>query len=732
MGNKIFDFMIKKMIAFIALLPIISFAQKQITLEDIYKKGTFKAETVQGFNSMKDGRYYVETVASGIVKKSFETGLTIDTIIKSIDVRNEKGINLSLNDIAWSNDEKKILIFKDREFIYRRSSKALTYIYDIATKKALLIDADKILHATISPDGKQVGFVKNNNLFVKNIATNKTTQITNDGKWNFIINGNCDWVYEEEFGFSKAFEWSKNSNFIAFYRFNESKVKSFTFTQFDSLYPTQYTYKYPKAGEANSTIDIIIYNTATGKKTTVDIGSAKDIYIPRIKWIAGTNKLCVYWLNRLQNNLKLLQADAVNGSTTAFYEEKNDKYININDDVYFFEDGNRFLLTSEKNGFNDLYLGDIKSKKEKQLLNTNTDIAELYGVDEINNRVLFSMAENVMNRMPKCYNLNTGKMDALASKIGTHKLSFNKDYSYFLDNFSDIATAPFYSLKKTDDAIANANYNGKFLKSNYGLNAILEETFFISKPTFQMFKNTAGFELCSWMLKPKDFDSTKKYPVLFCNYGGPGSQQVANRWGAVSMWHHYLSQQGYIVVCVDNTGTGFRGEAFKKKTYLQLGKYEIEDQIDVAKYLATLPYIDAKRIGHWGWSFGGFMSSLAITKGADIFKTAVAVAPVTSWRYYDNIYTERFMRTPLENKQGFDENAPLNYVDNIKGKFLIIHGTADDNVHFQNSVMMIDELIKKNIDFESGYYPNKNHGINGGNTTFHIYNKMTKFILQNL
>jgi dipeptidyl-peptidase-4 len=247
-----------------------------------------------------------------------------------------------------------------------------------------------------------------------------------------------------------------------------------------------------------------------------------------------------------------------------------------------------------------------------------------------------------------------------------------------------------------------------------------------------MIKNAAGVELCSWMLKPKDFDSTKKYPVLFYNYGGPGSQQVANRWGAINMWHHYLTQQGYIVVCVDNTGTGFRGEAFKKKTYLQLGKYEIEDQIDAAKYLATLPYVDAKRIGHWGWSFGGFMSSLAISKGADVFKTAVAVAPVTNWRYYDNIYTERFMRTPQENKKGYDENAPLNYVDKIKGKFLIIHGTADDNVHFQNSVMMIDEMIKKGIDFESGYYPNKNHSISGGNTSFHIYSKMTKFILQNL
>ena len=723
----------KKTLVILLIIPMFAISQsKHITLEDIYKKGTFKAETVQGFNSMKDGKFYTETIAQGIIKKSFDTGKFVDTIIKSSDVKNEEGVNLGLNDIVWSNDEKKILVFKNRESIYRRSSKAITYVYDIATKKTTLVDNDKILHATISPDGKQIAFVKNNNLFVKNIAANKTTQITNNGKLNYIINGNCDWVYEEEFGFSKAFEWSKNSDFIAFYTFDESKVKSYTFTQYDSLYPTQYTYKYPKAGEANSTIDIIIYNTATGKKTIVDIGKEKDIYIPRIKWIANTNKLCVYWLNRLQNNLKLLQADATTGTSTTFYEEKNNKYISINDDIYFFDDGNRFLLTSEKDGYNDLYLGDLKTKSTKQLINKKTDIADLYGVDETSNRVFISMADEVMNRMPYCFDLIKNNLVSLSTKTGTHKLSFNKDYTYFLDNFSDNATPPTYALKKTNESIANAANKGDVLKDNYGLKSMLYETFLINYPTFQMIKNAAGIELCSWMLKPKNFDSTKKYPVLFCNYGGPGSQQVANRWGAINMWHHYLAQQGYIIVCVDNTGTGFRGEAFKKKTYLQLGKYEIEDQIDAAKYLASLPYVDANRIGHWGWSFGGFMSSLAITKGADVFKTAVAVAPVTSWRYYDNIYTERFMRTPQENKKGYDENAPLNYVGKIKGKFLIIHGTADDNVHFQNSVMMIDEMIKKNIDFESGYYPNKNHSISGGNTSFHIYSKMTKFILGNL
>lgn len=722
----------KKVVYLLLLLPFITQAQKQITLEDVYKKGTFKAESVQGFNSMKDGRFYVELTDEGLVKKSFETGNTVETLIKKDAVKDEKGSTLELYDIEWSDDEKQILIFKKRESIYRRSSKAIVYVYDLATKKTSLIDKEKILHATFSPDGKKVAFVKSNNLYVKTLSTNKTTQVTTDGKWNHIINGNCDWVYEEEFEFTRAFEWSKNSNYIAYYRFDESKVPTYAFAIYDSLYPTQYTYKYPKAGEPNSIIDIYVYNTTTAKKTKVNIGTEKDIYIPRIKWIAGTNNLCVYWMNRLQNNLKLLKADANTGAVSAFYNETNKSYVEINDNIYFFEDGNRFLITSEKNGFNDLFLGNIKTGETKQLLNEKYEVVDLYGVNEKTNEAYFSTAYMVKNRMPAVYNFNTNTLKPLREKEGTHKLAFNNDFTYFVDYYSTATNPTIISLHKTSDVISNSNDVGKILKDNTALKRKITEEYQLPEPTFQMMKNSDGTELCSWMLKPKNFDDTKKYPVLFCNYGGPGSQQVANRWGAISMWHQYLAQQGYIVVCVDNTGTGFRGEDFKKKTYLQLGKYEIQDQIDVAKYLATLPYVDASRIGHWGWSFGGFMSSLAITKGADIFKTAVAVAPVTSWRYYDNIYTERYMRTPKENKTGYDENAPLNFAKNIKGKYLIIHGTADDNVHFQNSTMMVNEMIKKNIEFESGYYPNRNHGIYGDNATFHIYSKMTKFILQNL
>lgn len=722
----------KKLFLVVLFLPIFLEAQKQITFDDVYRKGTFRSEFIAGFNSMKDGRFYTELTAKGLVKKKFENNDEVEVLIKTEDVKDENGELLSFDDFEFSEDEKKILIFKNRESIYRRSSKAMVYVLDVITKKTILVDKSKILHATFSPDATKVAYVKDNNLFYFNLLNNKTIKVTSDGKWNNIINGNCDWVYEEEFEFTRAFEWSSNSNFLAYYRFDESKVPLYQFPIFDSLYPTQYSYKYPKAGDANSSIDIFIYNTSNSKKVKVDIGKEKDIYIPRIKWIGNTNNLCVYWMNRLQNNLKLLSANANTGKSSIFYNETNKFYIEINDNMHFLKDGDRFIFTSERDGLNTLYLGSIKNNTVTRLFENKNEVAELYGVDDSEENIYFSLAENVRNRMPYVYNLSSKNLKPIRTTEGTHRIEFNKDFTYFVDYFSTATTPTIISLQNTAKCINNNNEVGNILKDNKNLLRKVKEEYDLPFPTFQFIKNRDGVDLCSWMLKPKNFDSSKKYPVLFCNYGGPGSQQVANKWGVASMWHQYLAQQGIIVVCVDNTGTGFRGEAFKKKTYLQLGKYEIEDQIDAAKYLATLPYIDASRIGHWGWSFGGFMSSLAITKGADVFKLAVAVAPVTSWRYYDNIYTERYMQTPQTNKSGYDENAPLNFTKKIKGKFLIIHGTADDNVHFQNATMMVNEMIKNNIEFESGYYPNRNHGIYGDNATYHIYNKMTKFILQNL
>jgi dipeptidyl-peptidase-4 len=564
-------------------------------------------------------------------------------------------------------------------------------------------------------------------MYVYDIATKKTTQITKDGKNNAIINGNCDWVYEEEFSFTQAYQWSEKGNYLAYYKFDESKVPSFTFTMFDSLYPTQYTYKYPKAGDANSIVSIFIYDVKTGKQVKANTGKETDVYIPRIKFTKQDDKLSISWLNRLQNEMQLLLVDAKTGTSKPYYKEKNKYYIETETgDVEFLQDGKHAIISSEQQGYNQLYKISLDGSSKTLLTKNKTDVTSIVGIDEKNNKVYFiDCGRGSTNRDFCSVDLNGNNYKVEMPQLGTHNIKMSSDFSYGFHTYSNITQPTVYSLVNMQTG------KKRILKDNAKLSNLLLDYQTVT-PQITKIANSKGDSLNTWILYPKNFDATKKYPVLFCNYGGPGSQQVGNRWGAVNMWHQYLAQNGYMIVCVDNTGTGFRGEEFKKKTYLQLGKLEIEDQIDAARYLATLPYIDGNRIGHWGWSYGGFMSSLAITKGADVFKTAIAVAPVTHWKFYDNIYTERYMRTPKENKEGYNNNAPLNEVNKIKGNYLIIHGTADDNVHFQNSVAMIDEMVKKNIKFESAYYPNKNHGIYGGNTTFHIYSLMTKFILEKL
>ncbi len=693
-------------------LPLLTIAQKkQITLEDIYKKGTFRGEFVPGFITPTD-----------------------DSLFDPQNVVDESGKKIETRDYEASADKKRVLFFNGRESIYRRSSKSTVYVYDVASKKAMLLNNGKVLHPTFSPDGTKLAYVFDNNLYIYDIASGKSTAVTTDGKWNSIINGNCDWVYEEEFEFTRAFEWSPNGTYIAYYKFDESNVKEYQFTVFDDGYNKQYSYKYPKAGEANSKVQIHIYNVNNGQDVKAKYLQG-DIYIPRIKWTQQDDKLVVYWMNRHQDDLKLLLTDAATGDLQTMYEENNKYYVEINDNWWFLKDGKNFMFTSEMNGFNQLYLYSIDGKRKIQVSKMKYDIASVDGVDEKNRIVYYSLAyPTPLDRNLFASDFEGKNTYMLTSGTGWHRIELNDQFTKFYDYYSNINTPQVVTLyditkgKKGLTAVKN-----KVTNESAKLKSILDQ-YALGRTEFIRVPNSKGDTLNGWMLKPANFDASKKYPVLFCNYGGPGSQQVSNRYGAVSMWHQLLAQNGFIIVSVDNTGTGFRGEEFKKKTYLQLGKLEIEDQIDAAKWMATLPFVDKDRIGHWGWSYGGFMSSLAITKGSDVFKAAIAVAPVTSWRFYDNIYTERYMRTPAENKKGYDENAPLNFTDRIRGNFLLIHGTADDNVHFQNSVELVKALIKSNIDFTSAYYPNKNHGISGqaDNTTFHLYSKMTNWLYKNL
>ena len=702
----------RSVLLFIFFLPLLTIAQKKkITLEDIYKKNTFRSEYVAGFTTEED-------------EKLFDANSVTDASGKRIETK----------EYSLSADKKKILFFNGREPIYRRSSKSTVYVYDVASKKAVNLHESKVLHPTFSPDGTRVAYVFDNNLYVYDIASAKTTAVSTDGKWNNIINGNCDWVYEEEFEFTRAFEWSPNSTYIAYYKFDESKVKEYQFTVFDSSYNKQYTYKYPKAGEANSKVEIHIYNVGNGQDVKARYLQG-DIYIPRIKWTQQDDKLVVFWLNRQQNDLKLLLTDAATGELQTMYEETNKYYVEINDNWWFLKDGQNFMFTSEMNGYNQLYNYSLDGKKKIKISKMKYDVADINGVDEVNKIVYYTLAyPTPMDRNLFASDFDGKNTWTLTTGTGWHSVDMNKDYTQFYDYYSNITTPQTVTLYNISrDAKGVTAIQNKVIAENTKLKTTLKQ-YDLGTASFIRVPNSKGDTLNGWMLKPSDFNPNKKYPLLFYNYGGPGSQQVFNRFGAVSMWHQLLAQNGFIVVSVDNTGTGFRGEEFKKKTYLRLGQLEIEDQIDAAKYFGKLSYIDKNRIGHYGHSFGGFMSSLAITKGADVFKAAVAGAPVTSWRFYDNIYTERFMRTPQENPQGYDETAPLNFTDKIKGRYLIIHGTADDNVHFQNSVQMIKALVKSNIDFESAYYPNKNHGIKGteDNTTYHVWNKITNWLYKNL
>jgi dipeptidyl-peptidase-4 len=710
------------------LVSSIGFCQdkKSISLEDIYTKNTFRAEAVAGFRSMKDGRYYSEIASDGNLQKVRFADGQIEKIIlntKNVSYQNQA---IKIDDYAFNNDESKILLFTESENIYRRSVLYKVFAYDIATKKVQLISSNKILHASFSPQSDKVAYVYENNLYFVDLNTEETIAVTNDGKYN-IINGNCDWVYEEEFEFTKAYEWDKEGNYLAYYRFDQTLVPEYNFAQYDNLYPNDYRYKYPKAGEANSKIEIYIYQLESERTIRCDIGTETDIYIPRIKINKFRNSLIVYRANRLQNHLDLLEVNPKNGRSTIIYEETNQKFIEINDNLQFLENRDAFIYTSEKDGYNHLYLHSIASNSSSQITKGDWDVVSLLGIDEKNSIIYYLSSEiSPMERNLFSIEFNGESKLNLTPDKGWHDIYLSRSFDFFMDKYSYLNTPPVYTIKNSKGNLVRT------LKDNQSLKTKMLD-YDLAKVEFIQVPNNEGVQLNGWIMKPTNFDPNKKYPLLMFQYSGPGSQQVMNQFGIRDYWwHQMLTQKGYIIVCVDGTGTGFRGESFKKKTYLQLGNYESDDQIAVAKYFAKQTYIDALRIGIWGWSYGGFMSSICLFKGADVFKSAIAVAPVTNWRYYDNIYTERYMRTPQENPKGYDDNSPVNMVNQLKGNFLLIHGTADDNVHYQNSLMMVDAMIKANKDFDSEFYPNKNHGISGGNTRYHLYKRMTHFILEKL
>lgn len=712
-------------LAFFLCLPVFG---QDLTIKQLWKNYEFYPKSVDGFKSMKDGEHYTKTNEDGsILRCKLSDANDQGTLIVDYKSLVYKDSLIFFDDYEFNSDETKILLMTQIKPIYRRSFTAIYYLYDMGTKKLTPLDEKHSPQslATYSPDGKSVSFIYGNDIFVKQVTSGKVVKLTEDGKRNKIINGSTDWVYEEEFSITKGYDWSPDSKWIAFLRFDEKSVKEFNLTYYNDLYPEIYKYKYPKAGEDNSKVTANLLNVSNGNITPINLGEYE--YIPRLSWSKTANKLIIQTLNRHQNQLKYHLVDLSSKKMTQkmFFEEKSLSYVEIDNNLLLRSDGNSILRTSEADGFNHIYQLDFNGTST-QITKGQWDVIDLYGVDENANTIYFSAAE--ISPMVKTVSAIQGDGTSkrmISPATGTNDAEFTMGMKFMVLSHSEANVPPTQALHKNDGSLIRILEENQMLKSKL-------EKLSLSKKEFITF-DVNGNTLNAWIMKPANFNSANKYPVYMTLYGGPGHNEVVDAWDNTDyMYHQLLTQKGYVVICIEPRGTLYRGAAFKKSTYLQLGKLETEDLIATAKEIQKFAFVDPARIGVMGWSYGGFMAALAITKGADVFKMAIAVAPVTNWRNYDNIYTERFMRTPQENASGYDANSPVNFVDLMKGKFLLIHGSADDNVHYQNTMELVNALVKADKQFDLFIYPNKNHGIYGGNTRNHLFTMMLQFIEENL
>ncbi|MBQ8703064.1 MAG: S9 family peptidase [Bacteroidales bacterium] len=734
-----------------------------ITLEDIWTKRTFTPKGIGGIRSMADGEHYLSMTRTGISKYSYLTGEKVEDICVFGGPEQQKKARPlpPMEGYEMSQDEQKILLSSGFEPIYRHSGVSDYWLYNIQDKTfTQLTKNGKQRLTALSPDGTKVAFVRENNLYWMDLESLEEHQITTDGRLNEIINGTTDWVYEEEFAITRGFQWSPDSKKIAYMRFDESKVKEYNMQMWGALYPEDYKYKYPKAGEDNSKVELWVYNLDNAKATRL-ISTGKDIeYIPRFQWTNNADMLAVMCMNRLQNQMAIYIIDDVNsGNMYGVYIEKSDAYVEVPDTWQFITVGKgkkaqeQMLITSEKDGYRHIYLYDLNGYLVKQVTTGDWEVCEVAGVDVKNQRLYYTSREHgAINKSLYMIGLDGKKKQCLNYKVdsdiaktilshpslhqregnlflGTYNATFSNGCKYYICTFSDANTAPVYTLH---DA------NGKLIKTLQD-NAELQQKmadYGTGSKNFGTFTTSRGTELNCYMITPKGFDqASKRYPVLIYVYGGPGNQQVTNSYGYSDyFWYHMLAEKGYVVFCFDGRGTGGRGTQFKKQTYRDMGRMECEDAIEAARWLGQQSWVDKDRIGIWGWSFGGYLSTLSLLKGNDVFKMAIAVAPVMNWRYYDNIYTERYLGLPKDNAKGYDDNSPLNFASSLQGNYLLIHGTGDDNVHFQNSAEMVDRLEKAGKQFEFRIYPNKNHSIYDatGNTRLNLYQLMTDFILRKL
>ena len=716
-----------KKIVFLFFFTALCFAQQPtFSLKKLWSED-YNPERLESIRSMKNGNQYtalekVDSSQTSIKRYDFGKPNDAVTLFSTSDYSE---IN-TFSGYSFSKNEEKILLETATDQIYRRSKQAIYWIFDMRTKDLQKVSDAKIQEPLFSPDGSKVAYVYRRNLFIKELVTNNVIQITFDGDYK-TISGITDWVYEEEFGFVRAFDWSPDSSEIVYMRFDESKVPIFSMDIYGKdVYQFPYQFRYPKAGEENSEVTLHRFTIESRKKDKINFEGERPYYIPRISYAKGANGLIIQTLNRHQNDLKVWRWNSKENTLQLILEEKEETYVSIHDNLKFLEDGS-FLWTSEKDGHNHIYHHNENGVLIRQITKGNWEVTSLYDYNPKSKEIYYQSVEGSSTERGLFAIKLSGKgKRTLQPTEGTNGATFSVGGAYYIHSYSDEKTPPIYTLYNT-----RKNTPLFRILKNEELTKTLA-TFGFSYKEFSTIE-VNGESLNMWMIKPADFDASKQYPVLMFQYSGPGSQQVANRWGDQrALWHKYLANQGYIIACVDGRGTGFKGADFKKVTYLNLVKYEALDQIAAAKKLGALPFVDANRIGIWGWSFGGHMAAHCLLTGNDVFSFGIAVAPVTNWRFYDTIYTERFMRTPQENPEGYDLNSPLNYADQLKGKFLIIHGSGDDNVHVQNTMRMVEELIQADKQFEWMIYPDKNHGIYGGNTRKHLYSKMTNFILENL
>ena len=763
-----------------------------LTLESIFKDPSLYPKPGNFGEFAPDGKHFIELKLEEPQpsdKKTSNSPIAWSLIKK--DIEGKSNTPIVLFDAHWfdktppqgsyeiSSDEKFMVVQYEMQQVYRHSFTAKCYVVDLQNHKITYIP-ERMRYPTLSPDNKRIAYVKNNNVFIYDLLAAKETQITTDGEENKIINGAVDWVYEEEFTMDNGMRWSPSGNFIAFYHFDESKVKEFSMDMFNSksLYPSQTQWKYPKAGEDNAKVDVHVYSLNDNQTRIAKTNSERDQYLPRIQWTQNDQFLSIQRLNRWQNHWELLFCNPINGNCDLILEEVDSAYVEITDNLTFIPKTTQFIYSSEKSGFNHLYLHDYSECIEKGNVSPNCAATQRYSkaltsgpfdvirflgyVDATKSIVYSSSEQSMIDDHVYCIGLNGKGKKRLTEPGFNYNVSLGPNAIYYTESRSNNSNSPIveHRIKRMDgkwskDVELNSAWSEKMKSLNLGQVKFDEYATDSSvtgywKTEFWHLAAQNGWDAktaiaqytihqqllnkqITYTIYPPNFDASKKYPVLMFVYGGPGSNQVRNQFGSRNFFYHqYLASQGYLISVVDNRGTGRKGAIFKKSTYLELGLLESTDHAYAAKQMAKLSYVDSSRIGIWGWSFGGYMSSSAITKHSDVFKAALAVAPVTHWKFYDNIYTERYLRRPIDNPLGYENNSPLNFTDGIKGNYLLIHGTGDDNVHWQNSAEMINAMIKSGAKYDSEVYPNRNHGIGDRAASFHLYRRMTNFILEKL